>query len=259
MRAQPLNIFSRLAGNAASRDGYGGTSSKQALIPDTVDEERASNAVGVLGDFKTKNNPLSVLYSRGFKKQSWNSLENFQRGVHRDCVRKAYAADTKYNNYQPRRPMYEPNSNKSRPSSQAGPIQKECMRLGPIEGYIVGVFGGISSHLNSLLRRIAHTAAERDFHDMGFEKPSYAFAAILQHCYRVVGVAAQRSYARLKARVVQEVYHSRAQAAQISMHRRQRAALSREREVIYARMAANIPSVTATWRRAHPVWGMFGN
>ena len=248
LRQQPLNIFSRLVGNRSRRSQYGDVGRAQALVPDTLDEERDSNGVGTLGDFKTKNNPLSPAYEAGYGKPAWNALECFQKGVHTNCVRTAFKADTKYNDCPSGRDKFEPGSGKSRPSAQAGPIQKECMRLGPVEGYIVGTFGGISSHLKMLLRRIAQKAAERDFRSMGFQRSAGAFSAILSHCYRVVGVAAQRSYARLKDRVYREVCSSSSQGSQWSQRRREKHQLRRERELVYTRMAANMASVEMTYR-----------
>ena len=244
LRSQPLNIFSRLIGNKTMRGEFGTVGSAQGLIPDTCDDARDS----VLGDFKTKNNPLSTLYSIGHSTPNWNALENFQKQVNTDCINKAYRADTKYNDCPKKRPKLAPGSGKPRPSAQAGPIQKECMRLGPVEGYIVGAFGGISSHLQQLLRRIAQYAAERDYLSMGFEDSSGAFGAILSHCYRVMGVAAQRSYARLKARVCREVRSSPSHNSQWSARRRESARLQREREVEYMRRAANLASVEACRR-----------
>ena len=253
LRAQPLNIFSRLVGNRSRREQYGAAGGAQALVPDTIDEERASNGVGTLGDFKTKNNPLSALYAIGYGKPDWNALESFQKTVHAGCVSTAYDADTKYNDCQRGRRRFAPDSKRSRPSTEAGPIQKECMRLGPVEGYIVGVFGGVSSHLKQLLRRISQKAAERDYLSMGFEDSAGAFSVILSHCYRVVGVAAQRSYAQLKARVYREAQNASAPGGQWSKRRRERQLLRQERELVYTTMAANMASVEVLdrWRE---VW-----
>ena len=93
MRSQPHNIFARFVSNRSKRSQYGAVGNAQALVPDTVDEERTSNGVGTLGDFKTKNNPLSALYEVGYSKADWNALESFQKKVHTDlgfgasCVR----------------------------------------------------------------------------------------------------------------------------------------------------------------------------
>ena len=170
--------------------------------------------------------------------------------MHTGCVRKAYDADTKYNDCPRRRPRFAPGSGRSRPSTEAGPIQTECMRLGPVEGYIVGVFGGISSHLEQLLRHISQRAAERDYLSMGFRESAGAFSAILSRCYRVVGVAAQRSYAQLKARVYREALGASAAGSQWSKRRQERQLLRRERELVYATMAANMASVDVLdrWR-----------
>ena len=250
MRSQPHNIFARFVSNRSKRSQYGAVGNAQALVPDTVDEERTSNGVGTLGDFKTKNNPLSALYEVGYSKADWNALESFQKKVHTGCVRKAYDADTKYNDCPRRRPRFAPGSGRSRPSTEAGPIQTECMRLGPVEGYIVGVFGGISSHLEQLLRHISQRAAERDYLSMGFRESAGAFSAILSRCYRVVGVAAQRSYAQLKARVYREALGASAAGSQWSKRRQERQLLRRERELVYATMAANMASVEVLdrWR-----------
>ena len=112
------------------------------------------------------------------------------------------------------------------------------------------MFGGVSSHLKQLLRRISLKAAERDYLSMGFEDSAGAFSVILSHCYRVVGVAAQRSYAQLKARVYREALGASAAGSQWSKRRQERQLLRRERELVYATMAANMASVEVLdrWR-----------
>ena len=64
-------------GNRSRKSQYGDVGRAQALVPDTLDEKRDSNGVGTLGDFKTKNNPLSTLYGVGYSKPAWNALESF--------------------------------------------------------------------------------------------------------------------------------------------------------------------------------------
>ena len=79
LRRQVLNLFAGCV-PANVRDQY--NRGPQCMIVDTVDEERASNGVGFLGDFKTIQNPIGKASRRGgHKKETWEPLEARQKQV----------------------------------------------------------------------------------------------------------------------------------------------------------------------------------
>ena len=70
---QVHNIFAASVGPTA-RERYEGN--VQCMIVGTVDEERATNGVGALGDFKTIQNPIGTVNSGGgITKPDWTPLE----------------------------------------------------------------------------------------------------------------------------------------------------------------------------------------
>ena len=81
--------------------------------------------------------------------------------------------------------------------------------------------------------------------------------SVLQHYYRVVGVAAQVSYARLKERVARQAYRSSQMAAQMSKNRRDFHERHAAQADEYAAGATALPNLTAASRITAPRWGVY--
>ena len=73
-----------------------------------------------------------------------------------------------------------------------GPIQRRLQRLGTVEGYVVGPYGGVSAHLAKLICLIAKHGATTQYRDMGLADPSEAFPLIYTRCLRVMGIGVHR-------------------------------------------------------------------
>ena len=178
LRRQVLNLFAGCVPTNV-RDQY--NRGPQCMIVDTVDEERASNGVGFLGDFKTIQNPIGQASRRGgHKKETWEPLEARQKQVNSDAKSKAARQDRHYNGTQ---------------RGQTGPIQRRFTQLAPVEGYVVGPYGGVSTHLARLIQRIAKKGATTLHWNMGLADPNEAFSIIYNRCMRVMGISNQMAHA----------------------------------------------------------------
>ena len=122
LRRQVLNVFAGCVPSEA-RGRY--ERDPQCMIVDTVNEMRATNGLGTLGDFKTIQNPIGqAMRGGGYANQKdWTPLEAKQKAVDVTAKRTAKNQDKHFNNTS---------------RGQVGPIQRRLQRLGTVEGYIVG-------------------------------------------------------------------------------------------------------------------------
>ena len=128
------------------------------------------------------------MHGGGYANQKdWTPLEAKQKAVNVTAQRTAKNQDAHFNNTS---------------RGQVGPIQRRLQRLGTVEGYIVGPYGGVSSHLANLVRLIAKHGATTQYRDMGLADPNEAFPFIYTRCLRVVGVSNQVAHADMVKRMI---------------------------------------------------------
>ena len=186
------------------------------MIVDTINEMRATNGLGTLGDFKTIQNPIGqAMRGGGYTKQDWTPLEARQKAVNTTAKQKAKRLDRSYNNTA---------------QNQVGPIQSRLQRLGPVEGYVVGPYGGVSAHLAKLICLIAKHGATTQYRDMGLADPSEAFPLIYTRCLRVMGISNQVAHADMIRNMVATARRPR-EARQQATARRNHAQRQFERTV----------------------------
>ena len=213
LRRQVLNVF---AGCVPSEARGRFERDPQCMIVDTINEMRATNGLGTLGDFKTIQNPIGqAMRGGGYTKQDWTPLEARQKAVNTTAKQKAKNQDRRFNNAS---------------RDQVGPIQRRLQRLGTVEGYVVGPYGGVSPHLAKLVCLIAKHGATAQYRDMGLADPSEAFPIIYTRCLRVVGISNQVAFADMVKNMIATARRPR-EARQQATARRNHAQRQFERTV----------------------------
>ena len=165
----------------------------------------------------------------GYTKPDWTPLEARQKAVNTTAKRKAKNQDSRFNNTS---------------RDQVGPILSRLQRLGTVEGYVIGPYGGVSTHLAKLICLIAKHGAATQYRDMGLADPSEAFPFIYTRCLRVMGISNQVAHADMVVHMVTTARRPR-EARQQAAARRNHAQRQFERTVANGALRAG-------WRGAMP-------
>jgi len=135
----------------------------------------------------------------------------------------------------------------NRPDDDIGPVQAHFRRLAPVEGYVVGPYGGASPHLRDLMVRIAKKGADTKYRDIGCSSPKEAFPTIYTRCLRVLGITHQVAIAKMLRDMT--ALARQPLAARLEKRRRRRAS-----QTAYQRATIDT-AARAGWSRAPP-YGM---
>mgnify|MGYP000476727423 CR=1 FL=1 len=178
-------VFGLFAGSCRQNSGIEEESKRtlQGMVPDysvKLDPQHSP----ILGEYKCINTCASYHNSSTLKKRC-GGVEKRASMINGEYIRKAKAADKKYNRFDNR-------------NGAKGPMELRLQELGFVWGIISGPRGEVSKDLHKLVETLAKLAGERRWRELGARGVQDAQGHYSLYFRRTLGITLVRAQATLK-------------------------------------------------------------